>query len=82
MTHEVPGGVEQVGSTIHNPNGPHFGECSELGAGPGAALKPDKERDLFRGSHNIVSGGSEEIIEHATLAFGMIPIDFLITCVM
>jgi hypothetical protein len=81
VAHDVPGGVEDAGHSLVDSDGTHLGECSELGAGTGPALEPDHEGHILGGSVDIVTGCTEEIVEHACLALGIVPINFLIACV-
>lgn len=79
MTENVPGRVEVLGDTFIDSDWAYFSEGTELGAAARSTLEPDKEWNSIGRSHDIMPHGSEQIVKHATGAFGVIPIDLLIT---
>lgn len=56
----------------------NLSEGTELGAAAWPSLEPHNKRNSLFFSHDIPSSSSEEIVEHSTLAFGVIPIQLLV----
>ena len=79
MAENVPSRVEVLRNTFIDSDGTYLSEGTELRAATGSALEPNDKGDSVGGGHNIVTHSSEEIIKHAGCAFGVIPINLLIT---
>jgi len=67
-------------STIDDSDGSQLSEGSKHRAASGSSLQPDDEWYIGIALIEIGAHASKELIVHAAISFGSVPIDFLISC--
>jgi hypothetical protein len=78
MSEYIPWVAGSFYCSVHDPNGTYLSKGSKHGTGSGSTLQPNHEGEGGVGLVDVGAHCTEELVVHAAVALGVVPIDLLI----